>query len=649
MCVMESMEEQVKTISKEKLWKVAQDPYLFAYIMNDLETEVKKDMASVSTAFLTDISAYLDEPLTTSLKGVSSVGKTHNVVQAAKYFPEEDVMFLGGLSPKAIIHEHGTLMDGDDRPILPEDKPVKPMRRWFPTGNEGAEQYEEALTSYRASLNVWNNRLLNSYRLITLSHKIIIFLETPSEETIRMLYPILSHDKRRIEYKWVDKDMVTRKAVIEGFPAATFLSARLKYMIELSTRSLTATPGSGENKIDEANALTNVKASYPWKFQGERESTEIIREIILLIKDKLVNGHFHVTVPFVSLSKSFPREIARDMRDFKHFIWFLKSFTALHIFQRPIIKKRDEFYVLSTIDDVICSMCIFSRIFESTRTGMAMNILRFYHEIVNVKDRWFKKDLTELYNDTHTKKASSDTIGYWLRRLSEIGYVNVRKSDTDKRKNVYEPLVTKEKKSEIVRELQNRGELRRKLEKSFKEWLKNDVEKEEFFQYKIINDETKLDRLELNDVEDTIKKNSLSKIPSFLHSIYKQISVLESKEMKEEVRKETNRTKSAFINCPTCGLNSKDFKSVGQYKICSACFEDYERMGYGSDDIIEEIERMIKVRSRNAVLGVTESRNAPKEIIEEDTEDVTLRIPMDPRRKDIIEFLKEHMKPKTDT
>jgi hypothetical protein len=41
-------------------------------------------------------------------------------------------------------------------------------------------------------------------KLIDLSHKILVFLNTPRPELFNALMPLLSHDKYEIEYEFVD-------------------------------------------------------------------------------------------------------------------------------------------------------------------------------------------------------------------------------------------------------------------------------------------------------------------------------------------------------------------------------------------------------------------------------------------------------------
>ncbi len=53
------------------------------------------------------MSSFLPEPLNLGLAGSSGIGKTKNVLESLKYHPQEDIWYLGGMSPKSLIHERG--------------------------------------------------------------------------------------------------------------------------------------------------------------------------------------------------------------------------------------------------------------------------------------------------------------------------------------------------------------------------------------------------------------------------------------------------------------------------------------------------------------------------------------------------------------
>jgi len=467
---------------------------LIEYILKDLDKRVKRDKPTKLSVFFTGLSAYTREPINLFLKGESGIGKTYNVVETLKYFPQEDVWFLGGLSPKAIIRDYGTLLNKYGEPLDLSEKPFKPRKKDY--GSE--EEFGEALKEYREELKRYAEEIRESYTLIDLKNKILVFLEAPDFETFRMLYPILSHDKEEIDYKFVDKQakgpMRTVRVRVRGWPASIFCTTDWKYIEELSTRSFTVTPEISKEKIEEANILTNLRASFPWEYKEETEETKTIKALIESLKRQLIDGKTDVVVPFANLHELFPKEITRDMRDFQHFTQFLKAITILHLYQRPFMKIGDLRFVVSTVEDVRKSLEIYAELFETTRTGTEQRILSFYHEFVKGKDSWLLSDLVKAYNEKAERKVSSETVRRWLERLSEIGYVNIEKSDLDKRLNTYEPLV-KEEKSTIRQKLEMWTISSLELEKGFKEWLEKihntrGLEtKQKFFAYKTLNGE----------------------------------------------------------------------------------------------------------------------------------------------------------------
>ena len=80
-------------------------------IINDLSKVVKRDEVLKRITFLSIMSAWAEHPINLFLRGPSSTGKTYNVTQAVKYLPADKVLLLGGLSPTALVHDFGTLVD----------------------------------------------------------------------------------------------------------------------------------------------------------------------------------------------------------------------------------------------------------------------------------------------------------------------------------------------------------------------------------------------------------------------------------------------------------------------------------------------------------------------------------------------------------
>ena len=149
---------------EEKALKLLKEPNLLDKFLEYQNKWLVMDETTRKIELLTCVSAYGDYPLNLALQQVFSAGKTTTIVQTAKFF--QDVWYLGGLSPKALIHQQG--------------------------------EYEEESKAY----------------IINLEKKILIFMDEPAFETLQMLKPLLSHDKRRIEYRFVDKESGKTETII---------------------------------------------------------------------------------------------------------------------------------------------------------------------------------------------------------------------------------------------------------------------------------------------------------------------------------------------------------------------------------------------------------------------------------------------------
>ena len=68
----------------------------------------------------------------------------------------------------------------------------------------------------------------NSKKLIELTGKTLIFLDSPPACLLEALMPLLSHDRMEVEYEYVDthNGIKTRGNVLRGFPAVIFTAAK---------------------------------------------------------------------------------------------------------------------------------------------------------------------------------------------------------------------------------------------------------------------------------------------------------------------------------------------------------------------------------------------------------------------------------------
>jgi hypothetical protein len=428
---------------------LAVDPKLYTKFLRHLCRTVKHDVVTKNMVFLTGLSAYTPEPINLFLRGESSIGKTYNVVQTLKYFPKEDTWLLGGLSPTALIHQYGLLVDKNGDIILPWDRPDK----------EAPIEEKEA----------WRQRLIDARYLIDLRQKILVFLEAPRYETFNMLRPILSHDAFEISYRFTDKSgkgqLQTQHVVIRGWPATIFCSTQEKYVQDLATRGFTVTPETKQRKFQAANTLTGKKAAFPWKFDNDFDFM-LLEGYIRFLKNHLQD--FKALVPFgVELAKTYPSKFPRSMRDFKQILNLIKVSALFHLHQRPVLVRKlkveiqgkdpnvpeyrefEEHYIMATKRDYDLVMDLWNQIRETTETSAPGHIINFYHAVVEdvarEKPEFTIEDLADKWNGKFEDKKSTDAIRNWTNFLCSIGYISKREDPDNKKRNLFRIIHANEK------------------------------------------------------------------------------------------------------------------------------------------------------------------------------------------------------------
>jgi len=414
---------------------LAVDPELYSKFMLFIDRTVKRDKITKNMVFLTGLSAYTKEPINLFLRGESSIGKTYNVREVLKLFPREDVWFLGGLSPTALVHEKGELVDRFGQPILPSEKPDK----------NASEMEKEA----------WRERLRDSRYIVDLQGKILVFLEAPHIQTYYMLRPILSHDVWEISYKFTDRSgkgqLKTMHVVIRGWPATIFCSTKEHYIHDLATRGFTITPETTKQKFQDANILTGEKSAFPWKFRKNFDFL-LLQGYIGFLKNKL--QEIDVVIPYApSLGEKFPSKFPRCMRDFKNILSLIKVHALFHFAQRPILTReiegKQEIYILAVRRDYEFAMKLWAEIRETTETFAPGHIIKFFRQVVKEtareKSEFRVEDLVEKWNSKFEDERSSHAIRKWVEFLCNIGYMDKKPDPNDKRRNVLTIIKTNEK------------------------------------------------------------------------------------------------------------------------------------------------------------------------------------------------------------
>jgi len=436
-------EEELKAI-ETGLIGLSKNPDIEELLLKQVHRTVSKhDDHVIKAVFHVALSAYI-KPLNLGAKAESGAGKTYSTIQTIKFLPDEDVQPIGSQSPKVISHETGVRKTLDGEIINEDDYPTKPTRNDYPD----PVAYNVAKRRYDTEKKLFEEKLKNSVYEVDLRKKILLFLESMNLETFKMFKTTMSHDHEYIDHKYVDDKGKVHVTRLVGAPAIIFNSVDNSYVEEFATRTLSVTPKTTPEKIEAAMQISNKKSCYPWTYDKEPFNQRLIKEYIRKIKHYINKGKIRVAIPFDGLTKAFSKEVTRDMRDFNKFLELIPSYALFKLFQRPIITIKGTRYLIPTVQDALDAKAAFDDILETTTTSTDNRILEFYHKTVKKYEKGAEAAiLTDEYNKDRNKPYSVGRIREWLRRLEEIGYIDIRESSSktdegyvDRRFNIYIPL-----------------------------------------------------------------------------------------------------------------------------------------------------------------------------------------------------------------
>lgn len=408
--------------------RLVNDSNAYERVYDWVSQKVRYDDKVKRMVFNTAVSAWSSNPLNLFLKGPSSSGKTYCVMNIVRLFPKKHVWLLGGLSPTAIAHDYGELMDADGNPIT--ESMLESMER------------EE------------RRRILReAYIRVDLTRKILVFLEPPPLETYMRLRPILSHDAEEVSYKFTEKTgkagtLRTTHVKIRGFPATIHCVSNIKYIEDLATRSITVTPEESREKFRAAHRVTALKTYAPENPERKREA-ETIREWVRHI----LENSYPIYNPFSTLlAEVFPISMRRDMRDFEKFLTLIEANAILHRFHRPLFKAGNVSFQSVIRKDVEDTVSLWSNILETTRYGISEGSIILYDKVLHPL---MEKGVSELTYDIITAKYKEvfqealpkSTLATYVSELESVGWVEVHSHPADKRKRVVYPI--KEEREEV--------------------------------------------------------------------------------------------------------------------------------------------------------------------------------------------------------
>jgi hypothetical protein len=467
------------------------------YCIDVILKEAKLEDRLVKQIFYTMLSAYTSNPQNLGINSPSGEGKNYVLRKVAENFPKEDVMFLAGMTDKALFHRVGELVikneiggyDPIEGLIKEYDSRIEDIRSEM--SNTKDRLIKQALKAQIKTVEEAKKDLYKDARkLIDLSHKILIFLDTPRSELFNAIMSLLSHDNYEVEYEYADttnNGIKTKVNVIRGYPAVIFAQALdfsdYKRYPEIQRRFIITNPKMTADKYKEAISLIGKKFGLPdFMYQLKVVSNlqkEKVREIIKGLRENILNvcgaiepGSNNVIIPFdevITESLRTRSTKAQDMTIAHRLFSYLSLLPIINIDKRPriVYRKKGEpitqVMPFASYDDLGEAMylmqyangvrpyildwyySVFLKTYNSktepdfkTDTGGKEREVIKEEDIIAVTSRELVNATKEIQNKSFTIKKILQT---YIEPLMNEGYIDKQESNINHRNNIYYPIV----------------------------------------------------------------------------------------------------------------------------------------------------------------------------------------------------------------
>jgi hypothetical protein len=437
------------------------------FVIKTAKKTVRQEDALVRQIFYTALSKDTADPINLAVLAPTSEGKTYPVIEVMKFFPTEDIWYIGSMSPKTLIRQNGTIVDKNNQSI---DKIVKKLQKDISIlGNSITDRIQKA--ELREQLS---NILESSKTLIDLHGKAIVFLEPPDPELWQILKPILSHDKKEIEFPFVNQNsavgIYTKKVVVRGWPACIFCSAKDEskwpQWPEIVSRFLITSPNMVAQKYLEGNQLIAQRKGPPVLMQQSLIVSDLDIEhakkcVLFLIHHlrRFTNNKINpspVWIPFGSiLAQILPSERGTDNRITRRIFSFLNIVTLSRWHLRSRLEYGNESLVIADLAEDLHEVLHMTQ----NVSGIPTYKLKFFKEILiplfksklapDTSDEKQEKiiaitsrQLCDYYKAKTGKSITTNNVNEtFLREFTSSGLIDEEESIIDKRQKLYFPIV----------------------------------------------------------------------------------------------------------------------------------------------------------------------------------------------------------------
>src|SRR5918993_1340498 len=239
------------------------------YLLDIILKEARKEEKLSYQLIITMLSAYSNNPINLLINAPSGVGKNYVINIVSSLFPQSDILSLAGMTEKALFHRIGKLVIKNEQGEYESiELKIDEIENEIKKKQFELSQFKDE-TIQQQGIESIINQLKDAKKLIDLSNKVIIFLDTPPERLLSGLLPLLSHDKYEVEYEFVDthNGIKTKNNVLRGWPAVICAQA-LDYshharFPEFQRRFITTNPTMTQEKYNQAINLIHDRFSVP--------------------------------------------------------------------------------------------------------------------------------------------------------------------------------------------------------------------------------------------------------------------------------------------------------------------------------------------------------------------------------------------------
>ena len=363
-------EEELKSVDK-----ILKSPTLLFDVLKMVKKlGVVGEEKNILLHYIIFTSRKLEKPLSATVKGDSSSGKSYTLLTTIKMFPKSAYIDLTDATPKSFFY-------------CPEDHFKHKIIVIFE--KHGGEQADYAIRTLQ------------------------------SEGKLKIQTTIKNPETGQFETQEIEKEGPT------GFVTTTTASL---IHAENDTRNISMFP-------DQSSEQTSrVYESVDSRYLGIQPLSE--DELKPWRNAQLGLEEIPVYIPFVkSFRKYFPKQIVRTRRDYGHFLAIVETVAFLHQKQRKIIELSGKKYIQATLADaymakIIVEDSLSKSIYElPEKTIEVIETARILVEELKAEEfesgREKDKTVFKITDLAKKLKWDRDTVAKWLKPAIKKGYANI--------------------------------------------------------------------------------------------------------------------------------------------------------------------------------------------------------------------------------